>query len=274
MKQKNIFTLLFFLFIFSAFSCFAQELKGLNAFITGGSRGIGEACAYAFAREGANIAIAVGKSFEEAEAVADKIRTVYGVDAVVFACDVSNPEQVRNAVDAMVSKWGSIDILVNNAGIVHSSAAEDLSYEDWKRMIDVNLSGVFLCSKEAGRKMIAQGKGGSIINISSICAHIVVEPQKQCHYNAAKGGVGMLTKSLAVEWAKYNIRVNAISPGYIHTKLLDFAKPLHAGWMERTPMKTLGSPEDIAEAVLYLASSKAKFVTGSDWIIDGGYVCP
>jgi len=274
MKQRNIFILSLCLFIFSTFSCFAQELKGLNALITGGSRGIGEACAYAFAREGANVAIAVAKSIEEAEEVAEKIRTNFGVDAMVCTCDVSNPEQVKSAVQSMVSKWGSIDILVNNAGIVHSSGAEDLSYEDWKRMIDVNLSGVFLCAKEAGCQMITQGNGGSIINISSICAHIVVVPQKQCHYNAAKAGVGMLTKSLAVEWAEHGIRVNAISPGYIHTKLLDFAKPLHAGWMERTPMKTLGSPEDIAEAVVYLASHKAKFITGSDWVIDGGYVCP
>lgn len=122
--------------------------------------------------------------------------------------------------------------------------------------------------------MIKQGKGGSIINISSICGHIVVVPQEQCHYNAAKGGVGMLTKSLAVEWAKYGIRVNAISPGYIKTKLVEFASSLHPTWMGKTPIGMLGEPQDIAEAVLYLASRKAKFVTGADWIIDGGYVCP
>lgn len=107
-----------------------------------------------------------------------------------------------------------------------------------------------------------------------MCGHIVVLPQKQCHYNAAKGGVGMLTKSLAVEWAEHGIRVNAISPGYIDTEMTRGSKRIHDDWTRATPMKRLGDPEDIAEAVLYLCSPKAKFVTGSDWIIDGGYVCP
>jgi NAD(P)-dependent dehydrogenase (short-subunit alcohol dehydrogenase family) len=174
----------------------------------------------------------------------------------------------------VIRQWGKIDILVNNAGITHSSSAEDLTFQDWQRMIDVNLTGVFLCAQAVGKKMIERGAKGSIINISSICGHIVVVPQKQCHYNASKGGVGMLTKSLAVEWAGHGIRVNAISPGYIKTKILDFAKELHPIWIEKTPMKTMGQPEDIAEAVLYLASPKSKYVTGADWIIDGGYTSP
>ena len=252
---------------------FTGELDGLNAIVTGGSRGIGEACAYALAKEGANVAIAVSKSLEEAETVAEKIKKS-GVDACVFLCDVSNPADVNKLVDGVAKRWGRIDILVNNAGMTHGSAAEDLSFEDWKRMIDVNLTGVFLCAQAAGKKMIQQGTGGTIVNISSICAHIVVTPQKQCHYNASKGGVGMLTKSLAVEWAEHNIRVNAISPGYIKTKILDFAKELHPLWIAKTPQKQMGQPEDIAQAVLYLASPRAKFVTGADWIIDGGYTAP
>ncbi len=253
--------------------CMAGELDGLNAIITGGSRGIGEACAYAFAREGANVAIAVSKSVSEAEDVVEKLKAL-GVDACVFQCDVARSEDVNNMVDGVVKRWGKIDILVNNAGITHGASAEDLSLEDWKRMIDVNLTGVFLCAQTVGKKMIEQGHGGSIINISSICGHIVVVPQKQCHYNASKGGVAMLSKSLAVEWAPYGIRVNTISPGYIKTKILDFAKELHPCWIEKTPMKTMGEPQDIAEAVLFLAGSKSKYVTGSDWIIDGGYTCP
>lgn len=253
---------------------FAQDLKGLNALVTGGSRGIGEACALAFAREGANVAVAVNKTTEEAEKVVQKIKETYGVDAFVCHCDVADPKQVEKAVAALIARWGSIDILVNNAGIAQGVACEEMHYTDWQRMIDVNLTGVFLCSQAVGKKMIEQGRGGSIINISSICGHIVVQPQKQCHYNAAKGGVGMLTKSLAVEWAPYRIRVNAISPGYIDTKMLEPAKPLHPTWIDKTPLKTLGDPDDIAEAVLYLASPKSKFVTGADWIIDGGYVCP
>ncbi|HSX04405.1 MAG TPA: SDR family oxidoreductase [Rhabdochlamydiaceae bacterium] len=260
--------------LFISGSAFAKELGGLNALVTGGSRGIGEACALSFAREGANVAILVNKSTEEAEKVAKKIKDDYGVDAFVCACDVANPKQVETAVESVVGRWGRIDILVNNAGIAGAAPCEEMAYDDWHRMIEVNLTGVFLCSQAAGKKMIEHGNGGSIINISSICGHIVVLPQKQCHYNAAKGGVGMLTKSLAVEWAKYGIRVNAISPGYIKTGLLEPSIALHSTWIDKTPQKTLGEPGDIAEAVLYLASPKSKFVTGADWIIDGGYVCP
>ncbi len=251
----------------------AGELDGLNAIVTGGSRGIGEACVLALGREGANVAIAVNKSTDEAEKVAARAKEM-GVDAFVLQCDVANPNDVKKMVDGVMARWGKIDILVNNAGMTHGSSAEDLSFQDWQRMIDVNLTGVFLCAQAVGKKMIEQGVKGSIINISSICGHIVVVPQKQCHYNASKGGVGMLTKSLAVEWANYGIRINAISPGYIKTKILDFAKELHPIWIEKTPMKIMGQPEDIAEAVLYLASPKSKYVTGADWIIDGGYTAP
>lgn len=272
MKIK-FFSIFGVLFLYASFCLAAGELQGLNAIITGGSRGIGEACAHALAKEGANIAIVVNKSIDEAQEVAAAIQK-YGVEAAVFACDVANPAEVEKMVNAVMARWGSIDILVNNAGIAQCVPAEEMSYQDWQRMIDVNLTGVFLCSQTAGKIMIERGQGGAIVNISSICGHIVVLPQKQCHYNAAKGGVGMLTKSLAVEWANYGIRVNAISPGYINTKLVQFAKDLHPTWMEKTPMHTLGEPEDIAQAVLYLVSPKAKFITGCDWIIDGGYVCP
>ncbi len=260
-------------FVVLTLSAYAGELQGLNAIITGGSRGIGEACALALAKEGANVALIVNQSVEEAEKVAQQVEEL-GNRVLVCKCDVANADEVHAMVSKVVERWGSIDILVNNAGIAQGVAAEDMNLKDWQRMIDVNLTGVFLCAQAVGKEMIRQGKGGSIINISSICAHIVVQPQKQCHYNAAKGGVGMLTKSLAVEWAEHGIRVNAISPGYINTKLVQFATPLHPSWIEKTPLKKLGEPEDIAQAVLYLASPKSKFVTGADWIIDGGYVCP
>ena len=140
-------------------------------------------------------------------------------------------------------------------------------------MIDVNLTGVFLCSQAAGRMMIAQKSGGSIINISSICGHVTLAPQKQCHYNASKGGVGMLTKSLAVEWASYGIRVNAVSPGYISTDLVAKMSDLHPVWEQRIAMGRLGKPVEIAEIVAFLAGSKASFVTGADWVADGGHIC-
>lgn len=258
------------LFVLSVTNCCA-DLKGLNAIVTGGSRGIGEACVLALAKDGANVAIAVNKSVEEANKVAEKVKGECGVDVCVLQCDVSNPDDVKQMVDEVIKRWKKIDILVNNAGMTQGIAAEDLSFQEWQRMIDVNLTGVFLCAQAVGKKMIEQASGGSIINISSICGHVVVVPQKQCHYNASKGAVGMLTKSLAVEWAEHGIRVNAISPGYIKTRILDFAKDLHPIWIEKTPMKTMGQPEDIAEAVLFLASPKSKYVTGADWIIDGGY---
>lgn len=251
----------------------AGDLTGLNAIVTGGSRGIGEACVFALAQEGVNVAIIVNKSIDEARGVAERVQQM-GIESFVVQCDVASPDDVKRMVNEVMARFGKIDILVNNAGITHGSAAEDLSFQNWQRMIDVNLTGVFLCAQAVGKKMIEQGVKGSIINISSICGHIVVTPQKQCHYNASKGGVGMLTKSLAVEWADYGIRVNAISPGYIKTKILDFAKELHPTWIAKTPMKTMGEPKDIAEAVAFLAGPKSKYVTGSDWIIDGGYTVP
>ena len=261
-------------FLSLSISTFAGELDGMNAIVTGGSRGIGESCCHLLAKEGANVAIAVAQSVEEAEKVAILLKAMYCVDAFVVQCDVAKPDDVERMVAEVVNRWGAIDVLVNNAGIAQCVPAEKMSFQQWQRMIDVNLTGVFLCAQAVGKEMMAKGNGGSIINISSICGHIVVQPQEQCHYNAAKGGVGMLTKSLAVEWAQHGIRVNAISPGYINTKLVQFASALHPTWIDKTPMKTIGEPEDIAQAVVYLASPKAKFVTGADWIIDGGYVCP
>lgn len=269
-RMLKIFLSVFFLV--TAFS-FAGDLDGLNAIVIGGSRGIGEASGYALAREGANVAIAVSQSVEEAEKVATKIRSM-GVEALVYKCDVSNPDDVNYMVNEVVNQWGQIDILVNSAGMNHGCAAENLTYPQWQKMISVNLTGVFLCAQAVGKKMIEQQVKGSIINISSICAHIVVAPQKQCHYNASKAGVNMLTKSLAVEWVEHGIRVNTISPGYIKTQILDFAKELHPIWIEKTPMKRMGQPEDIAEAVVFLAGPKAKYVTGADWLIDGGYTLP
>lgn len=268
----------FFIYCASIVLCaqslsFAGDLVGRNAIVTGGSRGIGEASVYALAKEGANVAIIANNSIEDAEELVKKIKD-YGVDAFAYRCDVSNPDEVNRMVDEVVKRWKSVDILVNNAGVSVCKPAEDLTYEDWQRIIDVNLTGVFLCAQAAGKKMIEQGTGGSIINISSMCGHIVVTPQKSCHYHASKGGVGMLTKSLAVEWAEYGIRVNAISPGYIKTKMIEPGREFFPLWIERTPMKTIGDPEDIAEAVVYFASPKSKFATGADLIIDGGYSCP
>lgn len=246
-------------------------LKGLNAIVTGGSRGIGAASCIELAKEGANIAIIANQSLLEAEQVAKQVSS-YGVKVIVVQCDVSDPDSVESMIQKVYDEFKQVDILVNNAGVAGISKAEEMSYKEWKRVIDINLTGVFLCAQQVGKRMIEQKIHGSIINISSICAHVVVEPDVHCHYNAAKGGVGMLTKSLAYEWAPYHIRVNAISPGYIKTQMTDNDR-LRPIWAKKTALKTMGEPLDIASAVVYLASNQAKFVTGSDWIIDGGYTC-
>ena len=176
----------------------------------------------------------------------------------------------------IVEKLGGIDIAVNNAGICINAPADHMSFADWKRVIDVNLTGVFLTSQAAGRQMILQGQGGSIINTASMSAHIVNVPQPQCAYNASKAGVIQLTKSLAVEWAKRGVRVNSISPGYIGTDLTlssETLKPLIAQWNAMAPMGRLGKPEELESICVYLAGDTSTFTTGADFGLDGAFTC-
>ena len=247
------------------------ELRGQKALVTGSSRGIGKETALALARAGADVITHSFQTPKEAAEVSAEIRSS-GVNSFNLNGDIADPKSVERMFQEIHSRWGTLDILVNNAGIVNNAAAEEMEYDVWSRMINVNLSGVFLCSQAAGKMMISQKKGGAIINVSSICGHIVVHPQKQCHYNAAKGGVTMLSKSLAIEWAPHGIRVNAISPGYIETELVAGMKSLHGGWKNKTPLNKLGSPKEIADVIVFLASPTASFVTGSDWVADGGYI--
>lgn len=248
-----------------------SSLSGCNAIVTGGSRGIGAACCLELAKEGANVAIVANQSLDEAEVVAQKIREM-GRQAIVVQCDVGNPESIEAMVQSVYQQFEQVHVLVNNAGIAQVSKAEDLSYHDWQRMIDVNLTGVFLCAQKVGQKMIEQHVAGSIINISSICGHAIVEPDLHSHYNASKAGVSMLSKSLAFEWAPHHIRVNTISPGYIKTEMTNHPE-WRSIWAQKTPLGHMGQPVDIARAVVLLASDKSKFTTGADWIIDGGYTC-
>jgi len=246
------------------------SLKGKHAVVTGGSRGIGEATVLELAAQGVHTALLVNSSVQEGETVAARARE-NGVECFVVQCDVSNPLEVTRAFGRVKEHLGSLEICVNNAGMVHNAAAEDLTFEEWNRMISTNLGSVFLCSQAAGRIMLAQG-GGSIVNISSICAHVAVRPQKQCHYQAAKGGVNMLTKSLAAEWAERGVRVNTVSPGYVNTVLLSKMTELHPVWEQHIPMGRLALPREIAEVILFLASERSSYVTGSDFVVDGGYL--
>lgn len=248
-----------------------MSLKGKKAFITGGAGGIGASIAKGLLEAGADVAI-VDIDMEKANKVVKELSSVGGKIIAVKA-DLTTEEGTNKMIEEIVEKFGRIDIAFANAGITSNTPAEDMSFDEWKKVIDINLHAVFLTDQAAGRQMIKQGDGGSIINTGSMSAHIVNIPQPQCAYNASKAAVNHLTKSLAVEWADKKIRVNSISPGYINTELLqsEELKPLVEKWIEGTPQRRLGEPEELQGLAVYLAGDTSSYVTGSDFIIDGGY---
>ena len=245
-------------------------LDGKKAFVTGGARGIGKSVSVALAQAGADIAI-VDRDMDEAVKTADELRA-YGTKTIAIHADITNPDDVNKMMDLILKAFGTVDIAFNNAGIAINEKAEEMSFESWKRVIDINLTGVFLTSQAAGRVMIKNG-GGSIINTASMSGHIVNFPQPQCAYNASKAGVIMLTKSLAVEWAPYHVRVNCISPGYIGTDMTLKATNWIPGWVASTPVRRMGEPDELQGAVIYLASDASTFTTGTDIVIDGAFTC-
>lgn len=244
-----------------------MRLKDKVAIITGGTFGIGEATAYLFAKEGAKVVIAA-RNKEKGARVVQKIKENRG-EAMFVRTDVSVEEDIINLMNETVKEYGKIDILFANAGVGDMGDVEDVTLEDWNRTISVDLTGLFLSNKYAIAEMRKTG-GGSIINCASILGH-VGQPSVSA-YAAAKGGVVNLTRSLAVENAKYNIRVNAVCPGYIETdmlsgltdEMLEHLKSLH-------PVGRLGKPEEVAYPVLFLASDESSFVTGANLLVDGGY---
>lgn len=251
-----------------------MRLDGKKGFVTGAARGIGKAVATAFAEAGASVAI-VDIDIEEAEKTAKKIAESTGQKVIAIKTDVTVLEEVEEMVDTVVRELGGLDFCHANAGICINEYAEKMTYEQWLKIININLNGVFLTDTVAGRYMLNNG-GGSIINTASMSGHIVNVPQPQCAYNASKAGVIMLTKSLAVEWAKKGVRVNCISPGYIGTELITANEelvPLIDKWVEYSPMGRLGSPEELAAMCVYLAGETSTFTTGSDIIMDGAFTC-
>lgn len=248
-------------------------LKGRKVAVTGGARGIGYAIARAAARAGAGVALIDqdGGSVEEA---ATKLQgEVSGAEVLTALCDVSSYEQVQAAQLSLEERWGMTDTLINNAGIAYHCPAEEMSVQDWDRMLQVNLSGVFYCSQVFGKAMIA-ALSGTIVNIASMSGIIVNRPQPQVAYNVSKAGVIMLTKSLAAEWAPHGVRVNAVAPGYTRTDLVEHLVETDMArnyWIGGTPLKRMGTPDEIANAVLFLASEAASFVTGETLVVDGGY---
>ena len=245
------------------------DVTGRKALVTGAGRGIGRVLALTLAEAGCDVSILV-RNMKEAESVVKEIQRL-GRKGIAVQADVRRKEQVDRAFAETAEQLGRLDICVNNAGISIQKPAEEMPEEDWNSILDTNMKGVFLCCQAAARIMIPQ-KQGSIINIASLSGSAVNVPQKQAVYNTSKAGVVMLTKSLAVEWAQYGIRVNSISPGYIKTEMtLSAMKYLFPTWESLTPMGRLGEPEELRGAVLYLASDASSYMTGHDLVIDGGY---
>ena len=244
-----------------------MRLDGKKGFITGAARGIGKCTATAFAEAGADIAV-VDLDIDEAQKTAKEIAAATGRKVIAIKCDVTNEADVQAMVDKVVAELGGLDFCHANAGICINAAADEMTYAQWKKNIDVNLNSVFLTDTIAGKYMLAHG-GGSIINTASMSAHIVNVPQPQCAYNASKAGVIQLTKSLAIEWAKRGVRVNSISPGYIGTDLT----LLIAKWNELAPMGRLGKPEELESICVYLAGDTSTFTTGADFCLDGAFTC-
>lgn len=244
-------------------------LAGKTALVTGGRVGIGQTAAAAFAKAGAEVVI-LGKT-DSAETV--RMIEADGGRAYSITANVTDEEAVERAMDLIMERSGHIDIVFNNAGICIHKDTLDATIEEWREVIDVNLTGEYIVARAAGRRMIENGTKGSIINMASMSGTIVNIPQWQASYNASKAGVMHMTKSLAIEWAKYGIRVNSLSPGYIGTPMsADTPQELKDAWMPLIPYHRMGKPEELIPALLYLACDAAGYTTGSDVIVDGGYV--
>jgi NAD(P)-dependent dehydrogenase (short-subunit alcohol dehydrogenase family) len=250
------------------------NLASRTAVVTGGGRAIGLACVEALAEAGAKVVI-VDRDAGVAEEGRAALRAK-AYDAELAIVDVTNSRQVTELADDVVARHGRIDILVNSAGIARSETpAEQVTDEHWLNVIDVNLNGTFWCCRAFGNHMLA-ARSGAIVNIGSMSGFIVNKPQEQCYYNASKAAVHHLTKSLAAEWAARGVRVNAVAPTYITTPLNEFVKAnqaMYDAWIGGTPMGRLGTVDEIASVVLFLASDAASLMTGSIVLVDGGYTC-
>lgn len=243
------------------------DLSGRVAVVTGAAQGIGEAIAVALREAGAEVVVA-DLNEELGPATAERIGATYR------RIDVTDSASVRDCVSSVVDELGAIHIWVNNAGIDINAPAEEMTDEQFTKVVDINLNGVFYCCREVGRHMLDRGSG-VIVNIASMSGIVSNHPQPQCAYNSSKAGVIMLTKSLAGEWARRGVRVNAVSPGYTNTAILEQVAALQPEWtklwFDETPMGRPAEVTEVADLVRFLASDHSTFMTGSNVVIDGGY---
>lgn len=245
----------------------ARNLSGRVAIVTGAERGIGRGIALELARQGCAVAVNYPGAADAAEAAAAELRET-GVEACTVKADVGSGDEVRRMVAETVSRLGRLDVLVNNAGIQTWTPFLDVTEEEWDRVIRTNLRGCFLCTQAAARHMKDHG-GGSIVNIGS-GSNKVPFPSLVA-YTASKGGIEMLTKVAAVELGPMGIRVNCVAPGAVEVERTKLELPDYAGtWGRAAPLGRVGQPEDIAEAVAFLVSDAASFITGQTLMVDGG----
>jgi len=249
------------------------ELKDKIAIVTGARRGMGRSHALLLAKAGAKVVVS-DISLEDCQKVVEEIEKEGG-KALAVKCDVSKKEEVDEMLRKTIEKWGKVDILVNNAGIAQFFPFLEMTEEDWDRTLDINLKGYFLCAQSCAKEMAKQ-KSGVIINIASVAmGQQGVGFPNIVHYCASKGGIVGMTEALAVELAPYNIRVNAIAPGMIETPMIDPIKKdpkMMEAMLARLPMRRVGRSEEVSDPVVFLASGKSSYITGSTIIIDGGWL--
>jgi NAD(P)-dependent dehydrogenase (short-subunit alcohol dehydrogenase family) len=247
----------------------AFGVPGRVAVVTGGNRGLGRAFAHALGEAGAVVAVLARDAAASAAVVGEL--EAKGVRAAAFEADMTDRSAVASAAERIGAEFGAVDILVNNAGTCIHRPALEVTEEEWRSVIDTNLTGVWHGCQVFGAGMVEAG-AGVIVNVGSMSGQIVNRPQWQPAYNASKAGVHHLTKSLAAEWAPLGVRVNAVAPGYVRTDMTPIDRPDFAQrWIGDAPQQRAATPEEIAPAVVFLASPASAFMTGSVLVIDGGY---
>jgi len=247
------------------------SLKGKSGIVTGGGSGIGKGMATGLVQAGAEIVIA-GRNRERLEETARELRQ-FGGPVIPVQADVSRMNDIQSLVDRAVKEFGKIDFLFNNAGIIRRNPCEDFSERDWDDVININLKGPFFLAQAVARVMISQKRKGKIINTSSLIA--MGGGKRVPSYAASKGGVAQVTKAMANDWAKYNILVNAIGPGWVNTELtqaLREDKERFAELCNRIPLGRWADPEDLAGAAVFLASDASDYITGQTIFVDGGWL--